>query len=482
MKKFLAFALSVALLLSMAGCSSIPSFTKTSSTEDTAEDVTEDTVEDVAEDTQSPASTTAPTISQDNNSGVESLSSHATIEETVLVDEADVKITATDLSYSDYQALLHLTIENNTDQDLSFHSGSGDYSDSINGYMVDYAYLTEKVLAGKKSNETLSFDLDELALLGITEISDISVCFDIEDENYDTYLQTDPVQIKTSLYDAQNTDSYFDAFTSNSALADLYGYSLVYAAQDELYNQDGVRLCSEILVEDSEGELTLLIEVENTSQDILYTSVSDAFINGLGVYPYTWTTTSVNPGTRRVIDLSLDYIMEDLYWDVFGITDISDIAFALDVRDTDYNVLSTQQFCQVSITDTPSPLNTEGTVVYDDNGLQIISKGLYNSDSIYYYSDDTYLLFLVKNDSDEPLYLDVDYDTVSVNGYMTDFWCAYVQIPAGQYSILEVELDADSLTDAGIEQLSDITDLELTFEISDTDYNILAEPTVTLTF
>jgi hypothetical protein len=290
------------------------------------------------------------------------------------------------------------------------------------------------------------------------------------------------VQIKTSLYDAQNTNSYFDALTGNSALADLYGYSIVYAAQDELYNQDGVRLCSEVLAEDSEGERYLLLEVENTSQDILYTSIGDVSINGLGVYPYNWTTETVNPGTRLVIDLSLDYIMEDLYWDAFGITDISDIAFSLDVRDTDYNVLSSQQFCQVSITDTPSPLNTEGTVVYDDNGLQIISKGLYNSDSIYYYSDDTYLLFLVKNDSDEALCLDVDYDTVSVNGYMTDFWCAYVQIPAGQYSILEVELDADSLTDAGIEQLSDITDLELTFEISDTDYNILAEPTVSLTF
>jgi hypothetical protein len=356
------------------------------------------------------------------------------------------------------------------------------YCNSVNGYMLDYAYLGEKVLAGKKSNETLSFDVQELALLGITEISDITVCFEIEDDNYDTYLQTGPVQIKTSLYDAQNTNSYFDALTGNSALADLYGYSIVYAAQDELYNQDGVRLCSEVLAEDSEGERYLLLEVENTSQDILYVSIGDVSVNGLGVYPYNWTTETINPGTRLVIDLSLDYIMEDLYWVAFGITDISDIAFSLSILDTDYNDLYPEQFCQVSITDTASSIDTAGTVVYDDNGLQIISKGLYNSDSIYYYSDDTYLLFLVENDSDEALCLDVGYDTVSVNGYMIESWCAYVQIPAGQYSILEVELDADSLTDAGIEQVSDITDLELTFEISDTDYNILAEPTVSLTF
>ena len=46
----------------------------------------------------------------------------ATIEETVLVDESDIKITATGIKYTAYDVKLSLAIENNSDQDLSFYS------------------------------------------------------------------------------------------------------------------------------------------------------------------------------------------------------------------------------------------------------------------------------------------------------------------------------------------------------------------------
>jgi hypothetical protein len=471
MKKFPAFALSVALLLSMTACSSA-----TPSEERLTTEVT-------AEVTPSPAPTTAPTTLDEDDSVLESLSSNATIEETVLVDEADVKITATELVYSDYEVKLRLTIENNTDQDLSFRSGTMAYCcNSINGYMIDDGYLNADVLAGKKSNETISFDIDELALLGITEITDITVGFDIENDDYDTYLQTGPVQLKTSLYDSQanSSDSYFDAFTGNSALANLYDYSIVYSAQDELYNQGGIRICSEVLVENSDGDLALMLEVENTSQDFLYTSIGDIFINNLCVYPYSWTTDSLNPDSRRIINLSLDYIVDDTYWDAFGITDITDIAFSFSIQDSDYDDLYSEQLCQVSMENISASVDTSGTTLYDENGLQIISKGLYPDASSY--SDDIHLLLLLKNDSSEPQLVDVGRKTVSVNGYMTDFWCSDIQVDAGKFSILDVKLRSNSLEESGIEQLSDITDMELTFEIETTSYDTIDEPTVSLTF
>ena len=62
----------------------------------------------------------------------------ATIEETVLVDESDVKITATDLSYTKRAVEVNLSIENNTNKNLSFQGGMRNYyCSSINGYMVD---------------------------------------------------------------------------------------------------------------------------------------------------------------------------------------------------------------------------------------------------------------------------------------------------------------------------------------------------------
>lgn len=98
----------------------------------------------------------------------------ATLEETVLVDESDVKITATSLKYTAYEVKVSLTLENNTDKNLSFRSGTMGYScNSVNGYMVDGGYLNTDVAAGKKSNESVAFDIGELSILGLSDIADI---------------------------------------------------------------------------------------------------------------------------------------------------------------------------------------------------------------------------------------------------------------------------------------------------------------------
>ena len=54
----------------------------------------------------------------------ESFKTAANIEETVLVDENDIKITATELNYTDYSVELGLLIENNSSVNLSFTSGT----------------------------------------------------------------------------------------------------------------------------------------------------------------------------------------------------------------------------------------------------------------------------------------------------------------------------------------------------------------------
>lgn len=57
----------------------------------------------------------------------------ATLEETVLVDESNVKITATGLKYTAYEVKVSLTLENNTDKNLSFRNGTMGYScNSVN--------------------------------------------------------------------------------------------------------------------------------------------------------------------------------------------------------------------------------------------------------------------------------------------------------------------------------------------------------------
>ena len=49
-----------------------------------------------------------------------------------------------------------------------------------NGYMTNDGYMNTKVGAGKKAKEVISFSVRDLAMMGIIDIADIDIGFDIE--------------------------------------------------------------------------------------------------------------------------------------------------------------------------------------------------------------------------------------------------------------------------------------------------------------
>ena len=52
------------------------------------------------------------------------------------------------------------------------------------------------------------------------------------------------------------------------------------------------------------------------------------------------------------------------------------------------------------------------------------------------------------------------------------------EIPAGKCALVDVEIDDSSLQDSGIAGIAAISETEMTFEIKDKNYNVIAEPTV----
>lgn len=153
----------------------------------------------------------------------------ATIEETVLMDENDVRIVATELEYGNNMVQLKLLIENNSGKDLSFVSGSLGYNcNSVNGYMVEEGYMNADVTAGNKANETVSFSMDGLRLYGITEVADIQIGFSISDADFNRFY-SGPRQVKTSAADTYDYsgDTYKEAMSSG-ALEKKYNFSVDY--------------------------------------------------------------------------------------------------------------------------------------------------------------------------------------------------------------------------------------------------------------
>lgn len=367
----------------------------------------------------------------------------ATIEETILVDESDVKITATGIKYTAYDVKLSLSIENNSNQDLSFCSGTLGYNcNSVNGYMVDDGYLNTDIAAGKKSNETVSFSVDELILLGFDDIADIELGFSITNSNYDDYLQTGPRQIKTSIVDSYNyeTDTYRQAIVNSmSAL----GFTLDCDSEETVFDQKGIRVASQTLATNSSGEQALLVEVENASPDMVYVSVGNISMNGLGVQSGNWSTDWISAGKRRIIAMNLSNMLDEPYRAAFGLEDVGQVTYTFEPKDSDRDTLVVPQTLSLTIPGEDASFDSSGEELYQEDGIRIASKGL--TPDPFELSDDIHLLLLVENGTSKQLTFDVDYDSVSVDGYMTDFICYSTTAAPGSSGVLDVELMGSAL-------------------------------------
>ena len=72
-----------------------------------------------------------------------------TLPKTVLMDKSSVKIIATGLTYTAYSVDLQLTIENNSGKALTMGDAYG--SLSVNGFMTDYLYYSQKLEYGQSA-------------------------------------------------------------------------------------------------------------------------------------------------------------------------------------------------------------------------------------------------------------------------------------------------------------------------------------------
>lgn len=404
----------------------------------------------------------------------------AGIEETVMVDKRGVKITATELSYTSYSAELELTIENNSGKDLSFLCNTLRYScNSVNGYMINDGYLNTDVPDGETVYEVISFSADELLALGITDIADIEIGFDVVDEDYDSYLRTGPIQVTTSMADIcdYSADTYQTAMTSGW-LTRAYNLTLNHFAKETLYDQNSVMAVSAALITDEDGGKYLFAEFENTSPDQIYVTTSDFFLNGLQIEGSRWSSDFINAGKRRVLILSLTSMLDSACWDLFGITDIADIVFSVGLRNENYNELCSEEELRVAVAKTNSSYDSTGEVLYKENDIRIIYKGL--AEDSFAYSDDIHVLFLVENNCTEQIYVDTTDNTLSVNGQEVRCLCYGTEIMAGRSGILDVEIQGNSLTENGISDMADIASMELSVTAKNEDYRSLAKVLLTV--
>lgn len=388
------------------------------------------------------------------------------IEETILVDDFGVKITATALEYGGYSADLKLTIENTSDKELDVLSGTTGYCcNSINGYMVESGYLYSDVSAGKKAVATISFSYNDLMLYGITEIADISLSFEIRDDNYDS-VYTGARQLKTSLYDSHDYDEdfYYTTITSQTAVK-KFGYSLIYKSQDVLYDVDGIKLVSSCLITNKNNDKCLLLEYENTTDKTVILRTSNIAINNLKVRGYNWTSNFIDPDKHLIVSIDLSSALESEYWDVFGITEVGSVSLSVAQLDAEYNDLSNDVVFEISVSETSSELNDSGYELYNANDVQVVLKTVMDEPGSY--SNIIHIFMIATNNSGRKLSLDCKYDSLSINGFMVDESCLGLDIENGQSGILDLYVFKSNLKDINVKTASEIAEFEFTLEIKE---------------
>lgn len=231
----------------------------------------------------------------------------AEIEQQVVVDEADIKITATGLEDGFMGPEIKFLIENNSAEDLTVQTRDV----SVNGYMVD-TFMSVDVAAGKKSNDAMSIMKSSLEECGIEDIANAEFSFNIfKTDNYDDYLNTEPIQLFTTIHE---------------------GYEYKYDdSGDVVYDGNGVIIVSKGLADDDTFGPELKLFIDNQSGEYITIQARNVSVNG---YMVDSSMSADVPDGKRAID-GISFFSSSI--DENNITDITDVEFSLVAFDDNMN-------------------------------------------------------------------------------------------------------------------------------------------------
>lgn len=279
---------SLLCLMMLAGCGSTePSekkdIVKTEADESGSggEEESGETSEENDADPSSETDEDVPESSGSDEADTEAPSSDSvTIEEQVLVDQNDIRVTAKEYTVdSIWGDGIKILIENDSDQDIMLSCDAL----IVNDYMITDLFASD-VAAGKKANDTIYLSSSGLRAAGIDTVGQIEIYFKAYDSSsYEDIFTTDCVTIQTSAYDHMDT-----------------------TANDEgavLYDESGIRIIGKTVDENSFWGTAILLYIENNSGRNVGINVDDLSINGFMLTPYFSTT--VYDGKKSVDEITL---------------------------------------------------------------------------------------------------------------------------------------------------------------------------------
>ena len=133
----------------------------------------------------------------------------------------------------------------------------------------------------------------------------------------------------------------------------------------------------------------------------------------------------------------------------------------------------------MNVTGNASSYQVTGKPVLENNGVKLTELGIVSDtdSSLYGY----HIFYAVENGTSDTISVGLEYNFLSINGYMTDFSDIDGDIPAGKTGILCIDIyteAAESAESAGITSVDDIKEIEFLLCVRDENYNDILEENV----
>lgn len=289
----------LAVSMSVLGCGASSGGTDQETTQVNSGEQTDQKTEDVET-----SEIVGETVDAEATDEANVTSEAVTIEEQVLYDENNIKITATGMEDGFFGTELKLIIENNSDKSITVQARNC----NVNGFMVS-TMMSVDVAAGKKANDSLTFETSGLKDCGIESIATMEFVFHIFDtESWDTIVDTDVIAINTSI-----------ASTYTQTVDD---------SGDVLVEEGGIKIVEKgISADDSFWGPGVILYIENNSEKDITVQVRDVSINGFMVD----STMSTDVVTGKKAMSAVQFFATDL--EENAITDITDVEFYFHISD-----------------------------------------------------------------------------------------------------------------------------------------------------
>lgn len=239
-----------------------------------------------------------------------------------------------------------------------------------------------------------------------------------------------------------------------------------------LFEQGGVRITAKSY--DAKGTFGpgIKLLIENDSEKSVTVQARDCSVNGYMIE--TMLSSDVAPGKKANDSLTLS--RSDL--EAAGITTAAEIEFKFHIFDSEsWETVCDSDVIRIETSAAEGYVfsyDDSGNPVYNENGIEIVVKGLSESGSLF----GPEIVVYISNTGERDFTVQVR--DVSINGFMVESIFSS-EVLVGKHAVDAITFLSSELEENGIEKIENV---ELSFHVFDTDSwdTIVDTPTVTISF